>query len=248
MTSGGPVSSILVACGNKLGAEAHYLPALRSAGWGGDIHLLSPGDFVPSLEALSGLVLCGGLDIHPRFWDASEPLHSAAEVDEARDAFEGPLVRQAWARGLPILGICRGEQILNTALGGSLIQDIPEYFSCAPERHRHGCSDIPDLPHAVQFAPRSRLAALVGCPAIQVNSRHHQAVKGLAPGLRASAWDLDTAHPQTGPLVEGIEAEDAHRWVFGVQWHPENLVGLEDGNGEAARRIFQAFTEAAFRP
>lgn len=241
------MSSILVACGNKSGAEKHYLPALRLGGWSGDILLVAPGDSLPPLATLSGLLLCGGLDIHPRLWDPSESLHPAAEVDEARDAFEGPLVRRAWELGLPILGICRGEQMLNAALGGSLVQDIPGYFHCESERHRHGCSDTPDLHHAVQLAPRSRLTALVGRPEIPVNSRHHQAVKRLAPGLRAAAWHLDTAHPETGPLVEGLEAEDESRWVFGVQWHPENLVGLEGEDGGAARRIFEGFAEAAGR-
>jgi putative glutamine amidotransferase len=80
-----------------------------------------------------------------------------------------------------------------------------------------------------------------------VNSRHHQAVKRLAPGLKAVAWDLDTQHPGTGPLIEGIEAEDENRWALGVQWHPENLVGLEDEAGAAARRLFESFAEAAGR-
>jgi putative glutamine amidotransferase len=166
-------------------------------------------------------------------------------VDEVRDAFEAPLVRRAWELGLPILGICRGEQLLNAVLGGSLVQDIPDHYRCDPERHRHGSSKTPELHHRISLAPASRLGELLGSLEIRVNSRHHQAVKRVASGLRAVAWELDAAHPETGPLVEGIEAEDPRRWVFGVQWHPENLVGLADGNGEAARRIFQAFAEAA---
>lgn len=239
------MSSILVACGNKSGAEKHYLPALRLGGWRGDILLVAPGDPLPPLGTLSGLVLCGGRDIHPRLWDAGESIHPEAEVDEARDAFEAPLVRQAWGLGLPILGICRGEQILNAALGGSLIQDIPSHFACESERHRHGSSEAPDLHHAVQLDPLSRLAELIGCPEVRVNSRHHQAVQRLAPGLKAVAWHLDTWHPATGPLIEGLEAEDTSRWVLGVQWHPENLVQVKDENGAAARRLFEGFAEAA---
>ncbi len=245
MNRGGMVSSILVACGNKSGAEKHYLPALRRGGWGGAIHLVAPGDPLPSLETLNGLVLCGGMDIHPRLWDEAEPLHPAAEVDEARDAFEVPLVRQAWRQGLPILGICRGEQILNAALGGSLLQDIPTHFGCEPGRHRHGSSETPELHHALQLDSGSRLAQLMGCTDLRVNSRHHQAVRRLAPGLRAVGWHRDTVHPETGPLIEALEAEDASRWAFGVQWHPENLEGLEDENGEAARMIFRGFAAAA---
>jgi gamma-glutamyl-gamma-aminobutyrate hydrolase PuuD len=245
MNPGGKVSSILVACGNKSGAEKHYLPAIRSGGWGGDIQLVAPGEALPAMGTLAGLVLCGGRDIHPRLWDAQEPLHPAADADDARDVFEAPLVRQAWEQGLPILGICRGEQILNVAMGGSLFQDIPSHFGCEPEWHRHGSSEVPELHHAVQFDPLSRLAELLGCHEVQVNSRHHQVVKRLAPGLKAVAWHLETRDPESGPLIEAIEAEDEGRWVFGVQWHPENLVGLEDESGEAARRLFGGFVEAA---
>lgn len=245
MNRGGKVSSILVACGSKSGADKHYLPALRRGGWSGAIHLVAPGDSLPPLEEVSGLLLCGGRDIHPRLWDAGEPVHPAADVDELRDAYEVPLVRMGWERRWPILGICRGEQLLNAALGGSLIQDVPTHFGCDSEDHRHGSSEAPDLHHAVQLDPMSRLAELSGCPEFRVNSRHHQAVKGLAPGLKAVAWHRNTAHPETGPLIEGIEAEDDCRWVFGVQWHPENLVGLDDENGAVARRLFEAFAQAA---
>ncbi len=238
------VSSILVACGNKSGAEKHYLPALRRGGWEGGICLVAPGDSLPSLEMVDGLVLCGGMDIHPRLWDAAEPMHPTAEVDEVRDAFEVPLVRGAWRLGLPILGICRGEQILNAALGGSLIQDIPTHFGCDSERHRHGSSGIPELHHALQLDPDSRLARLMGRTDLWVNSRHHQAVRRLAPGLRAVGWHPDTVHPATGPLIEAVEAEDASRWAFGVQWHPENLESLEDEHGEAARQLFRGFAAA----
>jgi len=245
MNRGGMVSSILVACGNKSGAEKHYLPALRRGGWGGEICLVAPGDVLPPLEMVNGLVLCGGMDIHPRLWDEVEAVHPAAEVDEIRDAFEVPLVRHAWHLGLPILGICRGEQILNAALGGSLIQDIPTHFGCEPERHRHGSSETPELHHELRLAPDSMLARLMGCTDLRVNSRHHQAVKRLAPGLRAVGWHQGTAHSETGPLIEAVEAEDASRWAFGVQWHPENLESLEDEHGEAARRIFRGFAAAA---
>lgn len=239
------MSSILVSCKNKSGAEKHYLPALRSAGWQGPLLLVAPGDPLPDLDRTAALMLAGGDDIHPRHWDEAEAVHGRAEVDEARDGFEIPLVRAVWERGLPTLGICRGEQILNVALGGSLIQDIPDHFGCEPSRHQHGSSEHPDMHHRVQLAPGSRLRALLGEEVFLVNSRHHQAVRRVAPPLAAVGWHLDTVHPATGPLVEALEATDPSRWVFGVQWHPENLVGLKGPAGDAARDLFAAFVQAA---
>lgn len=240
------VSSILVTCGDKARLQNHYIPALRLGGWDQDLALLAPGDPVPSMDAFAGLLLVGGYDIHPRQWDPQEPMHPTAEVDERRDALEGPLIREAWRLKVPILGICRGEQMLNVALGGSLIQDIPSHFGCAPECHRHGDVVTPDLRHSVSLEPASRLAGLLGATRFEVNTRHHQAVSRVAPGMKAVGW-----HPETTlggeTLVEAIEAQDASRWAFGVQWHPENLVELQNEAGRIARRIFQAFAEAARR-
>ena len=241
------MSSILVSCKNKSGAEKHYLPALRGAGWDGPIVLLAPGDPEPDLDGISGLLLTGGNDIHPRHWDAAEAVHPKAEVDVDRDAVEIPLIRAAWDRNLPVLGICRGEQILNVALGGSMIQDIPEHYGCEPTRHQHGTPDTPDMHHRVQLAPGSRLRALLGEDVFLVNSRHHQSVKRVAPVLAAVGWHLDTVNPITGPLIEAVEATDPARWVFGVQWHPENLVGLKGPAGDAARDLFAAFVQSLKR-
>ncbi|HJW44277.1 MAG TPA: gamma-glutamyl-gamma-aminobutyrate hydrolase family protein [Geothrix sp.] len=242
MSSGN--SNLVVSCKNKSGAEKHYLPALRAAGWTGGIWLVAPGDPFPDLAGASGLMLTGGLDIHPGHWDTDEAIHPTAELDSERDALEIPLIMEAWNRNLPILGICRGEQILNVALGGSMIQDVPEHFGCEPARHQHGTPDVPDMHHRVQLAPASRLRGMLGEDVFLVNSRHHQAVKRVAPPLLAVGWHLDTTHPDTGPLVEAVEAIDPSRWVFGVQWHPENLVGLKGPAGDAARDLFQAFVAA----
>jgi putative glutamine amidotransferase len=239
------MSSILVSCKNKSGAEKHYLPALRAAGGVGTVHLVTPDDPIPDLALVSGLLLTGGYDIHPRHWDAAEAVHPTAELDEARDDFEIALIRAAWERNLPLLGICRGHQILNVALGGSMIQDVPDHFKCGPERHQHGVPEVPDMHHRVQLAPGSRLRAMLGEDVFLVNSRHHQAVKTVAPALRAVGWHLDTVHPETGPLVEALEAVDASRWVFGVQWHPEGLVSLKGPAGDAARDLFAAFAGRA---
>jgi putative glutamine amidotransferase len=243
MSSGN--SMLLVSCKNKSGAEKHYLPALRAAGWAGAIQLAAPGDPLPALANVTGLLLTGGFDIHPGRWDATELPHPKAELDADRDAFEIPLIRSAWDLKVPVLGICRGEQILNVALGGSLIQDVPDHYGCGPERHQHGTPDVPDMRHRVQLAPGSRLRALLGEEVFLVNSRHHQAVRRMAPPLVAVGWHLDTTHPDTGPLIEAVEATDPGRWVFGVQWHPENLVTLKGPAGDAARDLFVAFVKAA---
>lgn len=246
MTAERSVSSILVACGSKSAAEKHYLPAVRVGGWTGPVVLVAAEDPLPELEAFSALLVTGGLDIHPDRWDPSEPLHPTAEPAPERDTREVPLIQAAWARRMPILGICRGEQVLNVALGGSMIQHVPDHYGCPVERHQLGrADDGPRLAHGVTLAPGSRLAGLLGCTEVQVNTRHHQAVRRVAPGLRAVAWHLDTVHPETGPLVEAVEAEDPGRWVVGVQWHPENLVGLGGEPGAAARRLFEAFAQAA---
>ncbi len=246
MSSGN--SMLLVSCKSKSGAEKHYLPALRAAGWTGPLLLVAPGDPRPELAAAAGLLLTGGYDVHSRHWDPAEPLHPKAEVDAERDACEIPLIQEAWARNLPILGICRGEQVLNVALGGSLIQDVPEHFGCAPELHQHGTPETPDMHHRVQLAPGSRLRALLGEDVFLVNSRHHQSVKRLAPPLVPVGWHLDTRHSETGPIIEALEAADPARWVFGVQWHPENLVNLKGPAGDAARDLFAAFVRALLVP
>ncbi|MDP2876012.1 MAG: gamma-glutamyl-gamma-aminobutyrate hydrolase family protein [Holophaga sp.] len=241
------MSSIVMACGDKSGAEKYYLPALRLGGWIGTVHIVAPGDALPDLDGMGGLLVCGGGDIHPRQWDVDETLHPTAVPDEARDTAEPPLILRAWEAGLPILGICRGEQMLNVALGGSLIQDIPSHFGCEPDVHRHGSAEVPDRHHLVQLDPSSRMAALVGSLEFPVNSRHHQAVKRVASGLKAVGWHRTTSPLESGPVIEAIEAEDPNRWVFGVQWHPENLVGLDDACGAAARRFFEGFVGAVQR-
>lgn len=236
------MSSILLTCRNKESARKYYVNALRVAGWTGGVEPVAPGDPVPSLSGYSGLLLVGGADIHPRHWDPHEAVHPTVELDEERDALELPLAREAWERRIPILGICRGIQLLNVALGGSLHQDLPSDFGVEPGLHQKGTPEQPELAHDVDVDPDSALAGFLGCTRLEVNSRHHQAVRRIAPGLRPVAW-----HPATrdagGPLVEGIEAVDIGRFAIGVQWHPENLVGLSDGAGQAALRLFRAFVE-----
>ncbi|OGL11073.1 MAG: hypothetical protein A3I17_00415 [Candidatus Rokubacteria bacterium RIFCSPLOWO2_02_FULL_72_37] len=181
---------------------------------------------------LDGLVLTGGGDVDPRHF--GEPRHPAvAEVSEARDALELELTRRALAQGFPLLAICRGIQVLNVALGGSLHQDIPSEpgspLAHSQTERRHQPT------HHVKVREGSRLAAILGTHEVDVNSFHHQALARLGRGLAAVAWAPDG-------IVEGVEeTAGGDRFVVGVQWHPEDLVEHDP----AARRLFAAFVTAA---
>ena len=234
------MNRLLMTCRDRESLTKAYIPAVRLGGWEGGIEVLTPGDSLGSWDGVAGLLLAGGDDIHPKNWDTDEPLHPTASVDEERDQLEMPLVKGAWERNLPIFGICRGEQMLNVALGGSLIQDIPSACGCELERHRHGSSQTPELHHHVTVARDSRLWGILGQTSVHVNSRHHQAIAATAPVLKTIGWHDETRF-NGKPLIEAVEAVDSTRWVFGVQWHPENLVTLEGNGGKAARDLFRAF-------
>ncbi len=183
-------------------------------------------------ERLDGLLLAGGGDLHPKHY--GEAIHEkCGQSDEARDTVELTLAGWALAEGLPILGICRGIQVLNVATGGTLYQDIA---SQVPGSLKHDFR--PDYPrnylaHQVTVNGDSQLAAILGQSRVGVNSTHHQAVKDLAPGFRVVARAPDG-------LIEAIEDHD-HPFALGVQWHPEELV--EDA--PPMRRLFEEFVSAA---
>lgn len=180
-----------------------------------------------SLDDVSGLLLTGGEDVNPeRYGETREP--ETEEPDDERDAIELQLIAEALRRDLPILGICRGLQILNVQHGGTLVQHIRSV-----ERHRRRTPDRALPAHAVQIQPASLLASVAGSESWQVNSRHHQAVKQLGDGLVISARDAEDE------TVEAIERPDK-RFVVAVQWHPEDqaLAGPEQ------LKLFQRFAEA----
>ena len=175
-----------------------------------------------ALAAVRGLVLTGGEDVAPDRYGAA-PHPRLGEVDPVRDAAELALIAAARKRGLPILAICRGIQILNVALGGTLYQDL--------DSERPG-----SVPHAgeashhpVRVAAGSLLERTLGTRAATVNSRHHQAIRDLAPGLKAVAWAEDG-------VIEGAEPVDPGApWMVAVQWHPEDLT---------ERALFDGFARA----
>jgi putative glutamine amidotransferase len=183
------------------------------------------------LRLAHGIVLSGGGDVDPVRY-GEEPAVSLDDPDPERDGAESVLVHQALAHGTPVLGICRGMQLLNVSLGGTLVQDL----AGAGERDHH-LQTIPALgpTHRVRLQPGSRLAAAFEREWIDVNSIHHQAVRTVGNGLAVTAWSEDGV-PEALELV-GNE----HPWVAAVQWHPE---AMESGD-ELQRRLFRAFVEAA---
>lgn len=194
----------------QVGLNVSYVRALMG---GGVIPLLVPplleaGQIPGVLDGVFGLVLTGGNDVHPAAYHAA-PHPRLGETDPQRDALEIALLQGARERRLPVLAICRGIQIVNVALGGTLIQDLS---SERPSSTHHA---DPGSRHAVRIAPGSLLQDTVGDLG-EVNSRHHQAVGELAPPLRAVAWAEDG-------VIEAAEwAEGTAPWMLAVQWHPED--------------------------
>jgi putative glutamine amidotransferase len=160
----------------------------------------------PLLDRLSGVCLSGGPDLDPSSYSA-RPHPMLGPTEPTLDRFELAVARAAETRGLPLLAICRGLQTLNVARGGTLLQDIPGHRQPEP-------GDV--ATHPVEVAGGSRLAKLLGTRSCQVNSFHHQAVKRLGRGLRATAWAPDG-------VIEAIEAP-GRPFLVGVQWHAELIV------------------------
>ena len=182
-----------------------------------------------ALRGADGLLLTGGDDVDPALY--GEIPHPTFDVAEpGRDAFEIDLIRRALDADLPVLAICRGLQVLNVALGGTLIQDIPSEPNPLLPHDAEGPATT--LAHTVTVAPGSCLAALVGPDGVRaVNSRHHQAVRAPGRGLVVTAVAPDG-------IIEAAEVPAA-RVCVGVQWHPENFHATGDFD-----RLFEGFVEA----
>ena len=192
--------------------------------------MLDPARAAEALDVVRGLVLTGGEDVDPARYGA-QPHPQLEKLDVARDAVELALLAGARERGLPVLAICRGIQLLNVGLGGTLFQDLPSERP-GPVPHEDN-----QARHALRVDPDSLLGRTLGrAAALPVNSRHHQAIRDLAPGLRVSATAEDG-------VIEAVEPEDpAAPWMLGVQWHPEDL------NEAALFRGFAAAVTAAAVP
>jgi putative glutamine amidotransferase len=201
-----------------------YVAALRAAGIE-RIAVLTPQTLAAAarerIAGAAGLVLGGGADVDPARYGEAVLDGAGVEVRPERDELEWELLAGARSRRLPSFCICRGFQVVNVFLGGSLYQDIPTQLSGALD---HDLSPPPDtLAHAVEPAgPATALGARLAGGLRLVNSRHHQAVKRLGEGLAAAALSRDG-------LIEAAELRaDGGWWLRGVQWHPENLTALAE--------------------
>ncbi|MDZ7374055.1 MAG: gamma-glutamyl-gamma-aminobutyrate hydrolase family protein [candidate division KSB1 bacterium] len=185
------------------------------------------------LELVDGLILSGGSDVDPAAY--GEPVrHTNWDIDPERTVFEAKLVRSALKLDLPVLGICRGFQLLNVALGGSLYQDLAgEFPNWGPVRHRAE-SGSPPARHWIRVEGKSLLGSLLGVERLEVNSYHHQGVKELGRNLVAVAWSEDG-------LVEAVELPSCS-FCLGVQWHPER-----DFDSPEQQLLLRAFLRAAER-
>ena len=212
--------------------KAPYIRAVMEAG---GIPLLIPPTWDEELlgrclDRVDGLLLTGGVDVDPGLYGQA-PHAALGRVDREWDALDVTAARLALARDLPVLGICRGVQVLNVAAGGTLYQDIPSQVANALQHQQSEPGW--QATHEVTVAPDSRLAGILEATVVPVNTFHHQAVLDVAPGFRASAWAADG-------VVEGIESM-VHRFALGVQWHPELMTERD----AVQRRLFAGLVAAA---
>lgn len=183
-----------------------------------------------ALTDVAGLVLTGGEDIDPKFF--GEAPHAATGAPHhARDAYELALARRAYELRVPTLAICRGIQVMNVALGGSLVQDIPT--QCETDIDHEAKGKRAERVHDLRIERDSRLSEIVGARDIRVNSSHHQAIAHVAPELAMTARSPDG-------VIEAVEPRDPAWWMVGVQWHPEELTATPE---DWDRRLFQAFAD-----
>lgn len=221
--------------GYIVGISETYVKAVMAAG---GIPLLIPvglshEDLWSMFNEIDGLLLPGGGDVDPAIYTDEQPHVSLRGLDNLRDDLELSMAKAAVEQGKPVLAICRGHQVFNVALGGTLWQDLSSQM---PDTIGH---DHPDgkprnlLQHRVEIKSDSLLARYLAGDSVSVNSLHHQGIRQLAPGLLASAIAPDG-------LIEGVEIED-HPFAIGVQWHPEDLIW----DDPAMLSLFQGFVEAA---
>jgi putative glutamine amidotransferase len=228
--AGLPVSSVM---------NHRYFEALAMVGgvpWMVPLIESVPDTLRAIYERLDGVFIAGGVDVDPDSY-GEERHELCGNTDLARDRVELQFTRWALADGKPMLGVCRGMQILNTATGGTLFQDCAALY---PDSLKHDYFPTAGfardyLAHDIRIEPGTRLHGVFGSERAPVNSMHHQGIRELGDGLVASAWAPDG-------LIEAVEHEE-HGFAIGVQWHPEMLIERD----AATRRLFEAFIEASLQ-
>jgi len=217
----------------RFGINQSYVRALTAAGCAPVlIPILDDEDRLRAIyERLDGIVFPGGADVAPEEY-GEEPIDNVNIIESPRDRAELTLARWAFADDLPTLGICRGQQLLNVALGGTLYQDLRHQGVTTVEHSDADGRARTALLHRVRLDPGSRLAQLIDETSVEVNSLHHQAVKAIAPPLRVTGKSEDG-------VIESLES-DERRFLIAVQWHPEEIDDLP-----WVQRLFAGFARAA---
>ena len=218
------------------------LPYVRAVERAGGEYVLLENDAETAGElagTLDGVLLTGGLDVNPvRYGGSTEHSHKAKAYNDARDAFEIALIERTRAAGVPTLCICRGVQLANVAFGGTLIEDLRDYYGERytidhRQTYENGLDRSDYAPaHDVTVDAASGFARLLGAVNFRTNSMHHQALRVLGDGFVA------VAHTPDG-VIEGVDATFDHPFFLGVQWHPEEL------DDAVSRKIFTEFVRAA---
>ena len=223
------------------GVPIHFLSEAytRALTASGAVPLLIPSTLTEDAlrviyERVDGLLMSGGGDVNPATYEC-EPSELSTDIDNFRDFTEETLVKWAYTEDKPLFGICRGSQIMNVALGGTLIQDIPSTVGTTITHRLANMTDPAkrkEILHSIDVQPNTRLASIMQKNQVPVNSIHHQAIDKLATGL------CITAHAPDG-IIEALEAPGA-RFFLGVQWHPEEIFELSP----EMQALFRAFVES----
>ncbi|MCE1245249.1 MAG: gamma-glutamyl-gamma-aminobutyrate hydrolase family protein [Firmicutes bacterium] len=235
--------SVLVFCGSDREVEKNrfYLEAIQAIDAVPEVIRPRPydGEVLDMIEDADGILLSGGGDIHPDFFNPGEPLHPSVETppDILRDQLEISAAKHVINTGKPLFAICRGLQVLNCALGGTLYQDIDDQFPPVgiKKGHRQTDPDV-DIPrekhsHSIKLEPWSNMYKFLGKEEVLVNSTHHQALKELGRGLRVSARSDDG-------VIEAVEMPGIQQ-IIAVQFHPERMIS----DYEDMKKLFEYFKE-----
>jgi putative glutamine amidotransferase len=219
----------------RFGINQSYVRVLAAAGCAPVlIPILDDDERLRAIyERLDGIVFPGGADVAPTEY-GEEPIDNLNVIEPERDRVELTLARWAFDDDLPTLGICRGQQLINVALGGTLYQDLIHQGATTVEHSDADGRARTKLIHRVRLDPDSRLAQLIDETSVDVNSLHHQAVKDVAPALRVTGTADDG-------VIEALESPDRRFWIA-IQWHPEEIDDLP-----WVRRLFVGFAHAAAR-